>query len=186
MKKMIRAVLMTAILSIGVTCTPVLAAETDEVDNVSSISLIEEQNTSSVSTLEVEENKEDEVIEVVEEVEELQTETVSASGLGELLGTFKLTSYCGCRSCNGKWTGYPTASGTDYEYGRTIAVDSRVVPLGTWVYINIPGEGWQKFRAEDTGSAIKGNKIDVYVGENHANCYQDKYNCKTEVRLALQ
>lgn len=182
MKKMIRAVLITVMLSMG---TMNLTAFASDVQNVSSISLTEEQNTSSICTLEVEETDE-KITEVVEQVGELQAETVSASGLGESLGTFKLTSYCGCRSCNGRWTGYPTASGTEYAYGRTIAVDKRVIPLGTWVYINIPGDGWQKFRAEDTGSAIKGNKIDIYVGENHSNCYQSKYNCNTEVRLALQ
>lgn len=110
---------------------------------------------------------------------------VGPESLGASLGNFKLTSYCSCRRCNGRWTGYPTAAGTNYEYGRTIAVDRRVIPLGTWVYINIPGEGWQKFRAEDTGSAIKGNRIDVYVGDNHGECYQARYNQVSEVRLAL-
>lgn len=51
------------------------------------------------------------------------------------------------------------------------------------MYINIPGEGWQKFRAEDTGSAIKGNRIDIYV-DSHSACNQTKYNTVCEVRLA--
>lgn len=98
------------------------------------------------------------------------------------LGKFRLTSYCGCRACNGIWTGYPTASGTDYVFGRTIAVDKNVIPLGTWIEINIPGQGWQKFHAEDTGSAIQGNDIDVYV-DTHADCYQAQYNCYADVRV---
>jgi uncharacterized protein YabE (DUF348 family)/3D (Asp-Asp-Asp) domain-containing protein len=54
--------------------------------------------------------------------------------------------------------GTKTASGTRVQEGRTIAVDKNIVPMGWWVYIE--GVGFR--RAEDTGGAIKGNKIDVY------------------------
>lgn len=54
--------------------------------------------------------------------------------------------------------GTKTASGTRVTEGRTIAVDPKVIPIGWWVYI----EGLGFRRAEDTGGAIKGNKIDVY------------------------
>lgn len=49
-----------------------------------------------------------------------------------------------------------TASGTKAGYG-TIAVDPRVIPLGSKVYI--PGYGTAT--ATDTGGAIKGNRVDV-------------------------
>jgi len=52
-----------------------------------------------------------------------------------------------------------TASGTRVKAGRTIAVDTSVIALGTTVYID--GYGYRI--AEDTGGAIKGNKIDIYV-----------------------
>ena len=74
------------------------------------------------------------------------------------MGQFKLTFYCPCATCNGA-VGVPTASGTSLVEGRTIAVDSSVIPLGSRVYI----EGYGLFIAEDTGSAIKNNKIDVLV-----------------------
>jgi len=59
-----------------------------------------------------------------------------------------------------------TASGTDPQVG-TIAVDPSVIPLGTKVYV----VGYGYAVAEDTGGAIKGNKIDVYLDSNSA-CLQ--------------
>jgi 3D (Asp-Asp-Asp) domain-containing protein len=52
-----------------------------------------------------------------------------------------------------------TSTGTRVEAGRTIAVDPKVIPYGTRVYI----EGYGERVAEDTGSAIRGNRIDIYV-----------------------
>ncbi|HJV47523.1 MAG TPA: ubiquitin-like domain-containing protein [Bacillota bacterium] len=51
-----------------------------------------------------------------------------------------------------------TASGSKPNSGQTIAADPDVIPLGTWVYI----EGYGFKRVEDTGGAIKGNKLDLY------------------------
>ena len=45
-------------------------------------------------------------------------------------------------------------------------MDSSVIPLGSRVYIE--GIGWRI--AQDTGSAIKGNRIDVLVS-SHAEAY---------------
>lgn len=54
-----------------------------------------------------------------------------------------------------------TYTGTMATEGRTIAVDPNVIPLGTRVYI----DGYGERIAEDTGGAIKGNKIDIYVDD---------------------
>lgn len=59
-------------------------------------------------------------------------------------------------------TGY-TASGTKARPGA-VAVDPRVIPLGTELYIQSTDE-WEDYGfavAEDTGGAIKGNKLDVF------------------------
>ncbi len=81
------------------------------------------------------------------------------------LGNYKLTFYCPCATCNGV-AGAKTASGTTPTEGRTIAVDSSVIPLGSRVYI----DGYGVFIAEDTGGAIKNNKIDVLVS-SHSRAY---------------
>lgn len=61
-----------------------------------------------------------------------------------------------CNGCSGK-----TATGINLRANpnvKIIAVDPRVIPLGTKVYV----EGYGYAVAADTGSAIKGNKIDVF------------------------
>lgn len=75
--------------------------------------------------------------------------------------TMKITAYCGCRKCNGKWYGLPTASGTDYEEGRTIAVDKHQIPLGTHVWVN-----GHEYVAEDTGKHIDWDCIDIYFDDH--------------------
>lgn len=54
--------------------------------------------------------------------------------------------------------GEVTATGKYAERGM-IAVDPRVIPLGARVYV----EGYGYATAEDTGSAIKGHKIDLVM-----------------------
>ncbi len=72
------------------------------------------------------------------------------------LGTYKITAYCGCKSCSGKW-GTRTASGRQAKQGRTIAVDRKKIKLGTKIKIN-----GHTYIAEDVGSKVKGKHIDVY------------------------
>ena len=81
----------------------------------------------------------------------------------ESLGVFRCTAYCGCRQCNGKWYGMPSASGAPLQEGVTVAVDKRLIPF--FSTLNIDGVGVRV--AHDTGRNIKGNSIDVYI-PNHA------------------
>lgn len=60
-----------------------------------------------------------------------------------------VTAYC---------QGAITATGTRARVGEC-AVDPRVIPLGSQVYV--PGYGWAV--AEDTGGAVKGPHIDVFM-----------------------
>lgn len=82
---------------------------------------------------------------------------------GTLIGSdFKLYHYAP--------TGNATASGRMPVVGTTVAVDPRYIKLGTWLRIEIPdGNGGykvykQKVRADDTGGAIKGHVLDIFVG----------------------
>lgn len=69
------------------------------------------------------------------------------------------TAYCACSKCTpGKGI---TASGTVPKENHTVAADWSVFPKGTKLeYDGIV------YTVEDTGSAIKGEKIDIYF-ESH-------------------
>ena len=95
------------------------------------------------------------------------------------IGFFELTFYCSCVICCGIWSAehpdnigtdfvHETASGTELIAGRTIAVDPNVIPFDTEIYIT--GFGWRT--AEDTGSAVIGNIIDIFVG-SHDTAHQE-------------
>lgn len=82
--------------------------------------------------------------------------------------TFTATAYCSCEKCCGKYAkNRPngivyTASGEIAEEGVTIAADWEVLPPGTEVEI----DGMGTKIVHDKGSAIKGNRIDIYF-ESH-------------------
>jgi 3D (Asp-Asp-Asp) domain-containing protein len=74
------------------------------------------------------------------------------------------TAYTAGFGCTGKhpddpWYGI-TASGRRVEHG-IVAVDRNVIPLGTRLYV----EGYGFAIAADVGSAIRGNKIDLFMHE---------------------
>lgn len=86
----------------------------------------------------------------------------STSGQWKNLGTFKITHYCCERYphiCNAG-PPYKTATGTTPHVGGC-AVDPKKIPLGSYIKINDV-----VYHAEDTGGAIKGNRIDIVV-ETH-------------------
>ncbi|MEN3778573.1 LysM peptidoglycan-binding and 3D domain-containing protein [Priestia megaterium] len=72
--------------------------------------------------------------------------------------TVEATAYtANCAGCSGT-----TATGVNLKANpnqKVIAVDPSVIPLGSKVYV----EGYGEAVAADTGGAIKGNRIDVFV-----------------------
>ncbi len=82
------------------------------------------------------------------------------------------TAYCGCYDCNGKWAGYPAADGSPLKAYHTIAADESI-PFGTKVYIPYFG-GYHNggiFEVQDRGSAIVGNRIDIYF-DSHSKALE--------------
>lgn len=69
------------------------------------------------------------------------------------------TAYAPGSQDNGRW-GSKTHLGTQVRPG-VIAVDPRIILLGSWVLIKYPDGHTEHAVAEDTGSAIKGHRIDV-------------------------
>lgn len=93
----------------------------------------------------------------------------------ELIGTFTATAYCPCVKCCGIWSEDHPSRGEDYvqktragtipEEGRTIAADWDVLPKGSEVVIN-----GHPYIVEDTGSAVKGNHVDIFFESHEAAC----------------
>lgn len=93
-------------------------------------------------------------------------ETTAETTIGLMyIGRFRATAYCPCYSCSEGW-GRRTASGAIARANHTIAVDRRIIPLGTDVVIN-----GRAYRAEDVGGGVKGNSIDVFF-DTHAETRQ--------------
>jgi 3D (Asp-Asp-Asp) domain-containing protein len=85
--------------------------------------------------------------------------TLSRSGYrGKRMLEMEATAYDAGPQSTGKWSsGGRTASGKKVKFGM-VAVDPRVIPLGTKLFI----EGYGYAVAEDTGGAIKGLRIDLF------------------------
>lgn len=80
----------------------------------------------------------------------------------ELLGNFLLTAYCDCAECNGPNPGIDCFGNKLID--GTIAVDPKVIPLGTKVRIR-----GKVYTARDTGGKwVQGKHVDIYM-KGHGN-----------------
>lgn len=113
---------------------------------------------------------------VVAEVKEIEEPMDDDTDELRFVNKFKLSYYDCCPQCTDYYYIRKTASGTTPTAHRTIAADTSILPMGTHVYIDGLGE----YVVEDTGSAINGYVLDVYVN-NHSeipSCgieYRDVY-----------
>ncbi|MED4442413.1 cell wall-binding protein EntB [Bacillus cereus] len=104
--------------------------------------------------------------EIAQAKEEERAEEVSKNNIQSAKRelTVVATAYTADPSENGTYGGRVlTAMGHDLTANpnmRIIAVDPKVIPLGSKVWV----EGYGEAIAGDTGSAIKGNRIDVLMG----------------------
>lgn len=79
-----------------------------------------------------------------------------------VLENVTVTHYDCCVECCGKVDGL-TASGTHATPYSTVAVDPSVIPLGADVLVDYGDGVLQYYRADDTGSGVKGSHIDLCV-----------------------
>lgn len=97
---------------------------------------------------------------------------------GKLIGEFTATGYtlsvesCGKSKSDEEYgitaNGFDL-SGLSRKDAMTVATDENVIPIGTKIYLEFPEEYENLngiYISRDTGSAIKGNKIDIYMGED--------------------
>lgn len=92
----------------------------------------------------------------------------------------RATAYTASYADTGKHPGHPefgiTYTGVKARKG-IIAVDPRVIPLGTKVYVEVAGDtpDYGYAVAADIGSAIKGDLIDLYFD---SQSYVNRWGCK--------
>lgn len=137
----------------------------------------EKQETTCIRFLELKKKEVMPIEDFIEMINKMEEEKNSTNLV--YLGEFLLTGYCDCEICNGIWTGYPCYNGEMAEEGYTIAVDPNVIPINSFVWVD-----GVRYKAQDTGSAIIGNHIDVFVG-SHEGCYADFCNGYHEVYLEV-
>lgn len=89
----------------------------------------------------------------------------------EKLDDVRLTHYCACEKCCGKTPDHPaygiTASGRRVQPYISVAVDPDVIPLGSTVWLMYESGRIVRCRADDTGGAINGLRIDLCVSSHN-------------------
>ena len=89
-----------------------------------------------------------------------QEQTIAVPG--RYIGEFSISHYCSCPICTGTPKGSKTATGHIPREGRTVAVDPKVIPLHSVIYVEDLGT----FVAEDVGGGVKKNHLDVYIDDH--------------------
>ena len=77
------------------------------------------------------------------------------------LGEFEITFYSPQELGAKNRFDLKTSIGRIPKQGRTVAVDPKIIPYGSIIYIKNQGY----FIAEDCGGKIKGNRLDIFVND---------------------
>jgi 3D (Asp-Asp-Asp) domain-containing protein len=133
---------------------PIIERGDDEVSGIRFIELSYElYNEASIKNVEENDVKEKEQI-VKQEEPKIEYEYID-------LGEFRISHYCHCAKCNGVNAYKPCKNGDMPKVNHTIAVDPSVIPLNSYVWID-----GITYKAMDTGGAIKGNRLDLFVSDH--------------------
>jgi 3D (Asp-Asp-Asp) domain-containing protein len=146
-----------------------LSTTTSEVEEVTTTTQVEETTTEETTTT---------TTTTTETTTVETTSKIVTAAHSNLIGRFKITVYCACSKCCGKYAiGRPVdkdgnvivkgSSGRVLIPLYSIATDTRVIPSGKEVVIN-----GKTYRADDTGGAVKGNVIDIYAGTDHEEAWR--------------
>lgn len=80
---------------------------------------------------------------------------------------YKATFYSAGVASTGKSPEHPTygltASGHRVQEGLTASTDPNVIPTGSWFMVKFEDGTIETFRADDRGSGVKGNHVDIYL-----------------------
>ena len=104
-----------------------------------------------------------------EEIEAAENEMIEAALLERAvkIEDVTVTYYCTCSTCCGWSTGI-TSSGRMATPGVSVAVDPDVIPLGADVLVDYGDGEINYYRADDTGSGVGGNHIDLCMESHEA------------------
>ena len=102
------------------------------------------------------------------------------------LGKFYITHYCPCSQCCGVEGGKITASGTVPIAGRTVGVNTSLIPYGTKLKI-----GKNYYVVEDTGGGIGYKHIDIFCNTHEEALaagvgYKKVWIVKTETKIKIE
>lgn len=146
-----------------------------EVSEEADTNITDSKIEQNVSTEDIEDEKKEETKEIEKEVKAVSYRELAENNPPEEYKQVieaTATAYCLCQKCCGKSPSSPgygvTASGLKIIPGtgmKVIAVDPKVIPLGSKVYVQGLNGAWDYGYAVagDTGGAIKSMKIDLYM-----------------------
>lgn len=184
MKSLIQLIL--AIILLSITTLYANANTYNKLDNIKDVEkFVKDFSVVKLIEDEIEAIEQKKVEEELDEARKKRERFKNLVSRGTNRGIFTATAYDLTVASCGKKQSHPaygiTASGyslvgQDRESAMTVATDPKVIPLGTKVYIEFLDEEWQHwngiYTSRDTGSAIKGKKIDIF--------YKDTGDSKTD------
>ncbi|MGE8203155.1 3D domain-containing protein [Heyndrickxia sp. NPDC080065] len=163
MKKFILSISTVLCLSIGISSAASASSNTYIVKSGDSLWKIAQKNKISVSQLKKWNHLTSDKIHpkqklVISQTKQASTKKKTTTTKKVKEFTVTATAYTGnCKGCSGI-----TATGINLKKNpkmKVISVDPKVIPLGSKVYV----EGYGNAIAGDTGGAMKGKNIDVFI-----------------------